>query len=218
MAVATVQAQIVGEVTEYGYYEKAAEFERQRNLSATSGYVQTGNDVVLVQQTNNIPMKKGRLFGFKFKLAGFENVQVVQLNLVVTHPKIVRQNNGSVSTGYSYVVTLQPVNGVVENHSGYILDNDYEMVAGEWRFEFWYKEKLVLSKVFTTYPENVPPSGMVAREKPAPNSVAPGNAGGAVANNQSDSTNLPAGDSSESPQAKTTGEGELKTPAGASAP
>lgn len=138
------------EITEYGYYQQNTDLKRTRNLSATSGYVKEGGDVELEERTTDIPLEVNRLFGFKFRISGFEGKSAAQLKLVVTHPQI-RRPNGSVSTGYSYPVLLEVKDGVIENHSGYSIDHEYEMVEGEWTFEYWYNEEKLLSQTFKTY-------------------------------------------------------------------
>lgn len=138
-----------GEITEFGYYRKISELERERNLATTSGFVRTGGEVELEASTREIPLKLNRLFGFKFRIAGFENKEAVQLKLVVEHPEIKRPN-GSTSKGYSYPVLLEVKNGVIDNQSGYSIDHEYEMVEGDWTFEYWYNDEKLLSHTFKT--------------------------------------------------------------------
>lgn len=149
-------AELGGAVTEYGYYNVASQPERYRNIATTSGYVKEGGDVELVEQTQRIPLKQGRLFGFKFRISGFDDKDAVQLKLVVTHPEITRPN-GSKSTGYTYPILLEVKDGVIENQSGYSLDHDYELVEGEWTFEYWYYKQKLVSQTFTTYKSDEQP-------------------------------------------------------------
>lgn len=142
-------AEVTSEVLEFGYYQATGKIVRERNLSTPTGYERTTDRVRLMESTNVIPMRKGQLFGFKFKIKGFPKDQVaVQLRLVVTHPQITRPN-GSVVGAYQYPVTLDVVGGVVENRSGYSLDHDYELVEGDWRFQYWLKDKMLLEQSFT---------------------------------------------------------------------
>ncbi len=160
-----VMAEVTGTVTEYGYYNIASQPDRHRNYASTSGYVKEGGEVELVEQTARIPLEKNRLFGFKFRINGFNDKQSVQLKLVVTHPEITRPN-GSKSSGYSYPVLLDVKDGIIENRSGYSLDHDYEMVEGEWVFELWYYKEKLVSQTFTTYKNAESGAGM-----PDPNAI-----------------------------------------------
>jgi hypothetical protein len=145
-------AEVSGAVTEYGYYNMTAEPKRYRNISATSGYVKEGGEPELVEKTDRIPLQLNRLFGFKFRISGFDDKRTVQLQLVVSHPEITRPN-GSTSTGYTYPLVFDVQDGVIVNESGYSIDNQYEMVEGEWKFEYWYNKQKLVSQTFTTFME-----------------------------------------------------------------
>lgn len=145
-------AEYKGEVVEYGYYVKISEPTRYQNLSSTSGFVKEGGEVRLSEQVDKIPMQLNRLFGFKFKLTGFEGKDTVQVKLSVQHPEMTRPN-GSKATEYSYPVVLDVKDGVVVNQTGYSMDHEYELVEGEWIFEIWYYRQKLISQTFTTYVE-----------------------------------------------------------------
>lgn len=143
-------AEVKGEVTEFGYYKMTADPKRYRNLASTSGYVQEGGEPALVENTDQIPLELKRLFGFKFRISGFDDKRSVQLKLVVSHPKIIRPN-GSASTGYSYPLVFDVKDGLIENESGYSMDHEFELVEGEWKFEYWYYKQKLVSQTFRTY-------------------------------------------------------------------
>lgn len=143
------ESNFTAKVTEYGYYKKVSEQERQRNIATTTGFVKVGGDVELEESTDEIPLKLNRLFGFKFRIEGFVDKEAVQLKLVVVHPQMKRPN-GSTSKGYSYPVLLEVKDGAIENQSGYSIDHEYEMVEGDWTFEYWYNSEKLLSKSFKT--------------------------------------------------------------------
>lgn len=143
-------AEVKGEVTEYGYYKMTADPKRYRNLASTSGYVQEGGKPELVENTDQIPLELKQLFGFKFRISGFDDKRSVQLKLVVSHPKIVRPN-GSASTGYTYPLVFDVKDGLIENESGYSIDHEFELVEGEWKFEYWYYKQKLISQTFKTY-------------------------------------------------------------------
>jgi hypothetical protein len=140
-----------GEILEFGYYQPIGELERIRNYNTATGYVRTGSDVKLVEQTAHIPLAKGRLFGFKFRIKGFPLDEVtVNLELVVSHPQITRPNGTQIS-GYRMPVILDLRGGKVVSQTGYKFDKDYEMVAGEWKFQYFWGDTLLLEKTFHVY-------------------------------------------------------------------
>jgi hypothetical protein len=145
-----VQAAPRAQVSEYGYYRFIDQSLREPNSDATSGYVTSGK-AQLVERTTRIPIEKGRLFGFRFSIWGVDgNIGTLPLQLVVTHP-LMKKPDGSESTGYSYVVNLNLKNGAVEDQTGYHLNEDFELVEGDWQFEYRFMNKPLLVQKFTTY-------------------------------------------------------------------
>lgn len=146
----TVQAAPIATVIERGYYQFTEESERIARPSISSGYVTRGK-TQLVENTQRIPLQKGRLFGFRFRVTGFKaNVSILPLELVVVHPEM-KKPDGSLSTGYRYNMNLKLTNGTVEDKMGYRLNENFEMVEGDWKFEFRFMNKTLLTQTFTTY-------------------------------------------------------------------
>lgn len=149
--VTQLSAEIVGKVTEFGYYKALEDIDRTRNNASPSGYVRSGGNVKLTRQTIEIPIDKDRLFGFKFRLEGFDpDLRSASLILEVTHPEMTRPN-GSKTKGYSYPVNIDVWQGISENRSGYRFDKDYEMVEGEWVFQYLYKNKMIVQQKFNLF-------------------------------------------------------------------
>lgn len=138
------------EILEYGYYEFMNESTRSLHPAVASGYVQSG-DAKLIKQTLRIPIEKGRLFGFHFRITvANSNVGVIPLELKVTHP-LMNKPDGTSSTGYRYNLDLKMDAGVVEDKAGYQMNQPYEMVEGEWEFEYRFMNKPIMVQRFTTY-------------------------------------------------------------------
>lgn len=150
LPVESIQAAPRATVLDYGYYEFTGESERVANPVSTTGYVTRGK-AKLVEKTRRIPVQQGRLFGFRFRIENMnENVGRIPLELVVTHPEM-EKPDGSKSTGYRYHLDLKVNDGAVEDKTGYRLNEPYELVEGEWTFEYLFMNKTLLKQVFTTY-------------------------------------------------------------------
>lgn len=148
-----VQAAPDATIVERGYYKFTEGSERIASPSISSGYVTRGK-TELVESTERIPLQKGRLFGFRFRITGLaQNISVIPLELVVVHPEM-KSPDGSLSTGYRYNVNLKLANGMVEDKTGYRINEDFEMVEGDWEFEFRFMNKTLLKQTFTTYLQN----------------------------------------------------------------
>ena len=145
---AQAAAEITARVLEYGYYQNTKPTQRMRNDELPSGYERSGGKASLAKQTQQIPMAKGLLFGFKFEIKGFPKDQVAaKLQLKVTHPEMIRPD-GSKRSGYSYPIPMHIWNGGITENTGYRFDKGFELVEGEWRFEYWLKDKMLISQTF----------------------------------------------------------------------
>ncbi len=145
-----VQAAPQAKVIERGYYKFTSDTERLVSPLVSSGYVKHG-EAELVKDTQRIPLEVGRLFGFRFRISGIDkNIGVIPLELVVVHPEM-KKSDGSSSSGYRYNIHLSLNNGMVEDKVGYNINEDFEMVEGDWQFEFLFMNKTLLKQTFTTY-------------------------------------------------------------------
>jgi len=150
ITMATAQAAPQAKIIERGYYTFTENSERLTSPLSTSGYVTRG-EAELVKDTQRIPLEIGRLFGFRFKIFGIDkNIKVIPLELVVVHPEM-KKPDGTTSSGYRYNIRLKLNNGMVEDKVGYNINEDFEMVEGEWQFEFLFMNKTLLKQTFTTY-------------------------------------------------------------------
>ena len=149
----SVEAAPKATILDYGYFEFVGESKRTKHAIATSGYVTQG-EAKLVEKTNRIPLKKGRLFGFRFRIDGVDkNVGLIPLELVVVHPQM-KKPDGKTSTGYRYFMDLKLKDGMVEDKVGYRMNEDFELVEGEWHFEFRFMNKTLMKQTFTTFEQD----------------------------------------------------------------
>ena len=135
------------EILEFGYYHVESEGQRYEDQNVTSGVSQAGPTVKLLKQTDIIPMTAGQLFGFRFRLKDFVGKEDVEIREVVTHPRMTRPGQKP-STGFESKLALIVRSGELSDYTGYSLNHDYEMVEGEWRFEFWYENKKLFEQKF----------------------------------------------------------------------
>lgn len=169
-----VLAAPTAEILEYGYYEFTEEAKRIEHQATTSGYVQKGK-ARLVEKTTRIPIEKGRLFGFRFRISGVtRTIGVLPLELVVSHPTMTKPD-GTVSNGYRYPVHLDLEDGGVVDQTGYSIMQDYEMVEGEWVFQYRFLDSVFMEQRFVTYKpkgskseEGKPKQAMIQQTKNMP--------------------------------------------------
>ena len=107
----------------------------------------------IATSTNRVPAKIGVIFGFWYEI---DNVPAldgeVGLTTIVRHPSITKPD-GTVSNGFTTIEKQDIKSGRVVGMTGYELDHDYELVAGDWQFEMQYGGVTVCKQKFTVFKE-----------------------------------------------------------------
>ncbi len=104
-----------------------------------------------VESTERIPLIKGAQMYLQYRLWYFpDRPAYVELRRVLKHPKMIRPD-GSISTGSEFMIKRKVRSNQVLAYTGYGFNRDYEMVAGEWVFQIWYKDRKLIEQKFTTY-------------------------------------------------------------------
>lgn len=107
--------------------------------------------IQLVKVTNRIPLIKDAHMSLQYRIWNLpEQPAYIKLKRVLKHPPITLPD-GSVSTGSEYMITGSVSVGQVIAYTGYGLNEDYEMQAGDWTFQIWLDDKKLIEQTFTTY-------------------------------------------------------------------
>ncbi|TCK18611.1 uncharacterized protein DUF3859 [Thiogranum longum] len=116
----------------------------------------TGKSVIkpvveMVKSTERIPLIKGGQMYLQYRIWPLPALPAhVDLRRVVKHPRMTLPD-GSYSTGSDRTIKGKVVSNQVIAYTGYGLDEDYELVEGDWIFEIWYQGKKVIEQKFTTH-------------------------------------------------------------------
>ena len=106
-------------------------------------------NVHLTKKTRTIPMSKGVDFGFQYEAVGMPLGEKATLHFVVIYPSPGISKPGSPSPllrdEYDQKVRI----GVKGSYDGYELDNDWELVPGDWTLEIWSGNNKLASETFT---------------------------------------------------------------------
>ncbi len=139
---------VAGKIIEFGLIESITEEPIVKTPETTSGYTRNPLKVHFSKKTRQVPATLGIRFGFRYLITGLpENEQVTFLKKV-QHPPITKPD-GTVTNGFEFEEKYTTVNGVVAIMTGYGFDHDYELADGDWKIEFWYKDKKLFSETFT---------------------------------------------------------------------
>jgi len=137
-------------VVDYGRYRAIRPGALVAQPETTTGRAHSAPILQLIERTDRIPIAPGSYFGFKVRIEPLPDRHWIDLQRVVVHPEMVLPD-GSRSTGYRVAERKQVSGGVAFAIAGYALDEPYEQVAGEWRFQYWHDGELLVEQRFTTY-------------------------------------------------------------------
>ena len=118
---------------------------------------------IRTKATERIPLIKGGQMYLQYRIWPLpDQPAYVDLRRVLKHPEMTLPD-GSVSTGSDYTLKGKVSSNQVIAYTGYGLDEDYELVEGDWTFEIWYQDRKLIEQTFTTYR---PDEEEVAKLKP----------------------------------------------------
>jgi len=120
----------------------------------------------VVEQINNvqrIPLIRGAQMYLQYRIWPLpERPAYVDLRRVLKHPEMTLPD-GRLTMGSDFMIKARNSVNQAIGFTGYGLDEEYELVEGEWIFEIWYNDKKMIEQKFITY---WPDSEEIARLKP----------------------------------------------------
>jgi hypothetical protein len=156
-----------GRVFEYGIYNAQRKGRVRDDISANTGKVINKPVLEIAEQTDRIPLVKGTYFAYRYRLMGFPKEEAkkpaIELRKVLVHPEMALPD-GSTATGSDRVFKGRASVGQVIGFDGYAFNEDYELVEGDWTFQIWYRDHMLVEQTFTTY---WPEEGAGADKAPA---------------------------------------------------
>jgi len=143
-----------GWVFEHGIYNPLRKGRPRDEITANTGKVINKPVLELAEQTDRIPLVKGTYFAYRYRLLDLPKYvvmkPVVELRKVLVHPEMTLPD-GSTATGSDRVFKGRTSAGQVIGFDGYAFNEDYELVEGEWTFQIWYQDQMLLEQTFTMY-------------------------------------------------------------------
>lgn len=152
-----------GRILRHGVFSKVSGGDVIASTETTTGKALSKLVMTFIRETDRIPIKKDTIIGYQYRLSNLPDVPTVELRRVLQHPPFTLPD-GSVTTGSDYMIRKRVERSEVFAYDVYALNEDYEMVGGEWNFQIWFKDKLLLERKFTTYHESETKAG---NEKPS---------------------------------------------------
>lgn len=121
------------------------------DASTSTGKAVSRPVIELVKSTSRIPLMKGAQIYLQYRLWYLpDRPAYIDLRRVLKHPEM-KLPDGSIATGSEYMLKQKVSVNQAIGYTGYGLDEDYELVEGDWVFEIWYEGEKVIDQKFTTY-------------------------------------------------------------------
>lgn len=131
---ATVPKAIVsGRVIEYGIYEYGGKKYTAKSPYTATGTVSYGDPekLRLVKKAKIVPLTKGLIFGYKWRIQGLKDDRPIEITYRVKHPPITNLE-GIRNEKSEGLTQITPIGGAYEMIASYQLSEDYELVPGIW--------------------------------------------------------------------------------------
>ncbi len=143
-----------GSVIEYGIYKAVKKGQLQDDPATSTGKTIGRPVLELVEQTSRIPTKKETYFAYQYRITRLPPTALlkpwIEMRRVLIHPEMIRPD-GSRTKGSERLIRGKVETGQVMGLDGYAFNEDYEMVEGDWIFQLWYQDKLLIEQKFTAY-------------------------------------------------------------------
>ncbi|MBI1767729.1 MAG: DUF3859 domain-containing protein [Bacteroidetes bacterium] len=128
----------------YGIF-KSGDREKDGKVSETTIEHSVLDKIELVKKTDRVPAKLGVEFGVEYTLKSKVN-ETVRLQIEWRYPKeILDPSNGEKIKNIKYDIDL-PTNFV--NNSNYTLEQDFEVVKGDWELLIYHDNKPIYKRRF----------------------------------------------------------------------
>lgn len=143
----TVKTVVTGaEITETGIY--TADITRDKgDVGVASKNRNVIDNQKLVRETTLVPAKKGVRFGFRYSVEGSPDGKAVYLDMKHSHPPIQAPGQSEPSTESSYRLK----SWIGDTYTSFKMQEDWEVVVGDWVFQVWHDGALLAEQKFTTY-------------------------------------------------------------------
>ncbi|MDT8388434.1 MAG: DUF3859 domain-containing protein [Thiogranum sp.] len=139
-----------GRILRAGIFSKVSGGNVIDSADTSTGKALSQLVMTFIREAERIPIKKGTILGYQYRLSNLPDMRSVQLRRVLRHPPFTLPD-GTVSTGSEFTINKRVERNEVFAYDVYALNETYEMVEGEWIFQIYYRDRLLIDRKFTTY-------------------------------------------------------------------
>lgn len=142
---------ITGKSTRYGLFRQRIKGRVVTDPNASTGKLIRGTTLEFIgDNTDRIPLRKGTRFGYRYWLKLPPDQSNPSLNRVLIHPAMTLPDGTMVSRS-ERTIKKHATHGIVTAIDAYALNEDYELVEGEWIFQLWYNEQILVEQKFFAF-------------------------------------------------------------------
>ena len=132
-------------ITEFGVYTRDV-VETVKNPNLATGKLRIAQNFKLIQEGDVIVAGKGISFGFRYETIGKPKGKAINLTWVTRFPPEGLDDPKNGHFQYNEFTHTHTIGD--DAHRTYTFDEAFEMVPGEWTFEFWDGPKKLGEKRF----------------------------------------------------------------------
>lgn len=129
-----------GRILQYGIYTLVRGGSVTDNPNTTTGKSVSRAVITRDRTSERIPLVRNKYMAYQFRLSHLPGKGKIKLRRVLKHPPF-HLPGSRVTTGSDFLIIRKMERGEVFGYDAYALNEDYEMVEGEWVFQIWYKGK-----------------------------------------------------------------------------
>lgn len=144
-------ALIKGKILDFGTY-RVIKSNRDVPIRDEAGQlldaVRISPKIEFLTHTDYIVARKGVSFGFTYKLVNLPTNAPTMVTIEILHPAIIKPDGQTnYGEGIQQVIP-QSKDGMYTNHIGYHLDEEYDLVEGDWTMSISSENGRLISKSF----------------------------------------------------------------------
>jgi hypothetical protein len=99
-----------------------------------------------ISETSEIPLELGNHFGFSYKIINDDPAAINNLIFRADHPQMINPETSEITTSYVFSAN-KPANNL--SFFGFLFEEKFELVAGDWLFQIISENGVICQKGFT---------------------------------------------------------------------
>ena len=141
----------LGKSTRYGLFKQRISGRVIKDPDTNTGKLIRGSTLEFAgDDTERVPLRQGVRFGYRYWQKLPPDQKRHSLKRVLIHPEMTLPDGSTVSRS-ERTINKHATHGIVTAIDAYAFSEDYELVEGEWIFQLWYNENMLLEQKFIAF-------------------------------------------------------------------